>query len=64
MEPLHDLQDRAGRQGLALDRLIGVGVAAYVDAFADVSGLGEFLFQQTRGFGLEEDPALEIQTRG
>jgi hypothetical protein len=39
VEALHDLQDRTGRIRFALDRLIGVGVAAYVDAPADVPGL-------------------------
>jgi hypothetical protein len=36
---LQHFEDRAGRVEVALDRLIGVGVAAYVDALADVAGL-------------------------
>ena len=49
---------------VALIRLIGVGIAAYVDSFPDVFFGAEFLFQETRGVGLEENPALEIQARG
>ena len=64
VEPLHHLQDRAGGVQGPLHRLIGVGVAAYVDALAAVSWGEEGLFQQTCRLGLEEDPALEIQARG
>ena len=64
VEPLQDFQQAARDPLGPLDRLIGVGVAAYVDALADVFPGGEFLFQETRPFGLEEEPALEIQARG
>lgn len=63
-KPLHHLEDRTGRIQLTLDRLIGIGIAAYVDAFADVAWPDEFLLQQTGGLGFEEEAALEIQTRG
>ena len=59
-----DLKDRPGRLQLSFHWLIRVGVAAYVDAPADVSRRKELAFQETRGLGLEEDPALEIQARG
>ena len=63
-ESLQDLEQAARDLLRALDRLIGVGIAAYVDALADVFPRGELLFQETRSFGLEEEPAFEIQARG
>lgn len=58
----HDLEQRARRAQLLLERLVAVGVYAQGDRRASVSGFGQFLPEQLRGVGLVHDLGLEIET--
>src|SRR5579864_275231 len=63
VELLQHLEDASGYPKLALDRLVGIGVGAERNDVAAVTGFGQLGAQQLGPVLLDEDAALEIESR-